>query len=301
MGMMKEFMSRNKRWLGYVFYCIILAVAFLYYRFPSDILRNYLEAKVDNLNTQLSLSIGLIKPWPPFGLRLRETEVSLKDKPATTIFGADSLFVGLELWSFFRGRSKYHFKCLAYGGNIKGYVRFERNSTGAPFNTEIELDNIQIGSYGYLKHLSGRDVDGVLSSTIYYSGQKKDLIGGTGEATLRLLDGRIDLLLPILSLESIEFDEIKADMGLKRGRISLTRLELAGPQLKSTLSGTIGLRRNLASSTLDLRGRIEPLASLFKNQQGLLNTMRLLKKGLKDGSLPFIIYGTIREPKIKFT
>ena len=298
---MKQFISRHKRWLGYISYCIIVTAVLLYYRFPSDALRDYIQTRANNLNTRALLSIEGIKPWPPFGLRFGQTEISLKDKPAIKIFGADSLLVSPEVWSFFRGKSTYSFECLAYGGDVGGRIHFEENSLAAPFNTEIELKNIRIGTYGYLKDLIGRDVDGILSGIIYYSGQQKDLIGGTGEANLKLLDGRVELLFPILELESIDFNEIRIDMVLKKQQVNLTRLELEGSQFKSTLSGSIGLKRDLAKSTLDLRGRIEPFASFFKNAKGLSNTVRLFKRGLRGGSLSFIIHGTIAEPKIKFT
>jgi len=249
---MKQFVSRNKKWLGYIFYCTILAVFLLYYRFPSDALRDYLQIRANNLNTPLLVSIDRIKPWPPFGLRLWQTEISFKDKPAKVIFGADSLVVRPQAWSLFKGKAKYCFECLAYGGDISGCVYFENNNMAAPFNTEIEFRDIRIGTYGYLKDLLGRHVDGILNGTIYYSGQQKDLINGVGEANLRLLDGRVELFLPILSLESIDFNEVKINMDLKKQVINLTRLELNGPQLKGSLSGTISLKRNFAKSTLDL-------------------------------------------------
>jgi len=298
---MKQFVSRNKRWLGYIFYCIILAVFLLYYRFPSDALRDYLQIRANNLNTPLFLSIDRIKPWPPFGLRLWQTEISFKDKPAKVIFGADSLLFRPSAWSFFRGKGKYCFECLAYGGDISGCVYFENNNMAAPFTSEIELKDIRIGTYEYLKDLIGRHVDGILKGTINYSGQQKDLMNGVGEANLRLLDGRVELLLPILSLNSIDFNEVKINMDLKRQRINLKRLELEGPQLKGSLSGTIGLKRNFAKSTLDLKGRVEPFASFFKDAEGVSIAVRLFKKRLRRGTLGFIIRGTIGEPKIKFT
>ncbi len=298
---MKQFISRNKGWLGYTLYCIILTAALLYYRFPSDALAGYLRTRINKFNAPLSLSIDRIKPWPPFGLKFGQTGISLKDRPGIEIFRTDSLLVSPEAWSFLKGKRKYRFKCLGYGGSARGCISFDENSTAAPFTTEIALENIRIGTLRYLKDLIGRDVDGILSGTISYSGQGKDLMAGTGEASLKLLEGRVELLFPILSLGSIDFHEVSMDMALKGQNINLTRFDLKGPQVRSTLSGTIGLKRDLGRSTLELKGRIEPFASIFKNAGGLRNTMRLLGKGLKKGAFSFIISGTIREPKIRFT
>lgn len=298
---MKQFISKNKKWFGYTIYCIIVTVGLLYYRFPSDDLRDYIQIRANNLNTPLFLSIDRIKPWPPFGLKLGQTEIALKDKPDIKLFRADSLLVKLEAWSFLKGKGKYCFECLAYGGDVGGCVYFEKNSTKAPFNTEIELKSIRIGNYKGLRYLIGRDVDGIINGTIYYSGQHKNLMDGTGEANLKLLDGRVDLLLPILPLGSIEFNEVKIDMALKKRKVNLTRFELNGHQLKGTLSGTISLKEKFAKSTIDLKGTIEPFASFFKNTEGAFSALRFFKQMMRKGTLTFIVHGTLGEPKIKFT
>ena len=298
---MKQFISKNKKWFGYIIYCIIVTVGLLYYRFPSDALRDYLQIRANNLNTPLFLSIDRIKPWPPFGLKLGQTEIALKDKPDIKLFRADSLLVKPEAWSFLKGKGRYCFECLAYGGDVWGCVYFDKNGMKAPFNTGIELKGIRIGNYKGLRYLIGRDVDGILYGTIYYSGQRKNLIDGTGEVNLKLLDGRVDLLLPILPLGSIEFNEVKIDMALKKRKINLTRFELNGRQLKGTLSGTISLKEKFAKSTLDLKGTIEPFAAFFKNTEGAFSTLRFFKQMMRKGVLTFIVHGTLGEPKIKFT
>ena len=299
---MKQFLSRKKKWFGYILYCIIVTVGLLYYRFPSDALRDYIQIRANNLNTPFFLSIDRIKPWPPFGLKLGQTEISLKDKPDIKLFRADSLLVKPEAWSFLKGKGKYCFECLAYGGDVWGCVYFEKNSMKAPFNTEIELKSIRIGNYKLLiRYLIGRDVDGVLYGTISYSGQHKNLIDGTGEVNLKLLDGRVELLLPILPLGSIEFNEVMIDIALKKRKINLVRFELNGHQLKGTLSGTISLKEKFAKSTLDLKGTIEPFASFFKNAEGVFSTLRFFKQRMKKGALTFIVHGTLGEPKIRFT
>ena len=298
---MKQFISKHRKWIGYIIYCIILTVGLLYYRFPSDTLRDYLKIRADNLSTPLFLSIDRIKPWLPFGLKLWQTEISFKNRPNVEIFRAESLLVSANAWSFLKGESKYCFECLAYGGDVRGCICFKENSMTAPFDTEIELKNIRVGNYRHLKDLIGRHIDGVLCGTIYYNGQHKHLMDGAGEANLKLLDGKVDLLVPILTLESIEFNEVKIDMALKEQKIRLKRFELKGPLLKSTLSGTIRLKKEYTESTLDLTGTIEPFAAFFKNVEGVYNTVKFFKKRLRKGTISFIIQGTLKDPKIKFT
>jgi len=298
---MKQFISKNKKWFGYIFFCIIVAGSLLYYRFPSDALRDYLTITAHNLHNSTILSIGQIKPSLPFGLKFGQTELILKDKPSIKLFRTDSLFVKPEPWAFFKGKSKYCFECLTYGGDVRGCVNFKKNGMETPFDTEIELKNMQIAKHEHIKDLIGIQMDGILSATIFYKGQHKNLMDGTGGANLKLLDGKVELLVPILSLESIEFDEITSDMVLEKQTIHLKRLELIGPLLRSTLSGTIRLKKEFLKSPLNLKGTIEPFTSFFKSVGSVSNAVSFFKQRLKKGALHFIIHGTLTEPKIRFT
>jgi len=298
---MGQIISKNKKWFGYIFFCIIVAASLLYYRFPSDALRDYLTITANNVNSSATLSIGQIKPSLPFGLKIEQTELFLKDKPSIKLFRADNLFIKPDPWAFFKGKSKYCFECLAYEGDVRGCVYFKENSMEIPFDTEIELTNIQIAKYEHLKDLIGLQVDGILYATIFYKGQHKNSMDGTGEANLKLLDGRIELLAPILSLESIEFHEITSDIVLKKQMIHLKRLELTGPLLRSTLSGTIGLKKEFVKSAINLRGTVEPFTSFFKSMGVASNAVSFFGQRLKKGTLHFIIQGTLADPKIRFT
>ena len=299
---MKEFISKNKKWFGYPIYCIILVIVLLYYRFPSEALRDHVQARANNLNTLLSLSVHRIKPWPPFWLKLGKTELTLKNKPSITLFKADSLLVKPRAWAILQGESKYCFECLAYGGDIEGCIDFKSDNIKAPlFTAEMEAKNIQISNHQNLKDLIGRHADGTLYGTIHYGGEHKNLINGSGEADLKLLDGEIEFQLPILNLKTIQYNEINIDMVLKDKIINLTRFELKGSMLESVISGTIRLKEKLGRSTLDLKGTIEPHAELFKNSGNLPGTVMFLKQRLKKGALPFTVRGTLDKPRIKFT
>lgn len=297
---MKESVTGKRRWFGYVLFCIIGSVFFLYYLFPSDVVRDYLQMRAERSNPPLLLSIERIKPWPPFGLRSGKTEVSLKDKPQLTLFRAENISVSPGLWSFIRRKPKYSVDLEAYGGEVSGSIIFKKINMEGPFYAEIDIDRIRVGNHEHVKDFVGRQIDGILSGKIYYSGQQNKLISGSGEATLKLSEGRVELLVPLLSLSAIEFDEVAIDLVLKRRRINVTRLELEGPQLKSSISGTISLRKQLAKSSLNLKGTIEPFAALVKSVKGL-SVLKNFQQRLRKGVISFTIRGTLSQPKITFT
>jgi type II secretion system protein N len=298
---MTRFVSNCKKWLGYLLFALILTVALLYYRFPSDAVRDYLQATAGRATPALVLSVDSIEPRFPIGLKFADTQVALKDTPDKVILRADSLLLKPQLWSLLRGRPEYCFHCMAYKGDLIGCVYLEKDHKRRSIDTEIELSNVHIGDHTYLSHLISRHIEGTLGGTVSYKGQYNPLMDGSGEANLKLSQGRVKLLQPILTFESIEFDEMEIEMALKKQDVKVTRLELKGKELHGTLSGTITLKEEFARSSLDLRGTIEPFAEFFKSTPGTQDTVKLFKQRLKRGTLSFVIHGTLREPRIEFT
>jgi len=297
---MKQKARENKKWLGYIFFTIVLTACLLYYCFPSDAFRNYLQATAERMNPQYFLSVEKVSPTFPPGLTLRKTRLSLKTNPDASLFMADSLVIRPEIWSFLKGRSGYRFNCLAYGGGINGYVHFSGNSIKAPFSTSLRLKDIHIDNYTAVSSMTGSDIKGIIGGIIKYSGQYDSYINGTGEAKLTISDGRVELLQPILSFESIGFEDIQMKMSLKNQKISVTHVELKGQKVRGSLSGTITLKKDILKSRLSLRGAIEFLAGPLKGSKRAVNTIRLLRTRSKNGKLNFIVGGTFTSPRFRF-
>ncbi|MBW1740116.1 MAG: type II secretion system protein GspN [Deltaproteobacteria bacterium] len=292
-------MSNYKKWLGYFLFVLILTTSLLYYRFPSDAVQDYLQAIVERADPRVALSIDRMEPWLPVGLKIMGTELAIKDMPDKIIFRADRLLLKPQLWSLLHGEAKYCFDCLAYNGGLRGYVKKDRTTDF--IDTEIELKNIHIGNYIYLSDLIGHHIEGNLDGTILYKGRYSLLMDGSGEANLKLSNGRVELLQPLFTLESINFKEMEIKMVLRNQKINMTRLELNGEHFHGTLSGTITLKKEFAKSSIDLKGTIEPFAAFFKSTAGILDTVKFFKQRLNRGTLSFVIHGTLGEPRIKFT
>jgi len=299
-SLMKNFIWKHKKWFGYAFYGILLTIGLLYDRFPSEAVQDYVQATLDRTNPQLDLSIERVSPSVTFGLKFQKTELSQKADPDRIFFRADRLLVRPSVWSLLKGKFELCFDGLVYGGALKGCVDFGERSVKSPLTASIVLKDIRMDDHDNLPDLIGRQVKGRLGGTITYSGQSNALINGTGEADLKLSEGLIELLQPILMLESIDFNELVIKMILKNQRVNLTQVELKGPNMRGTLSGVVSLRNELLKSTLNLRGTIEPFADFFKSLPGTRDTVRFFKQRLKRGKLSFMIHGTLKEPQVKF-
>ncbi len=297
---MKQFIQNNRKWLGYVLYAVIITAVLLYLRFPSEVIKDYLEKRTDTSNSPFALSVRQVSPSLPFGLKLQETRVSHRANPNKVIFRADRLSVRPIIGTLLGGKLKLCFEGMAYEGALKGCAKFYEKRLQAPFSASIALKDIHMGQYD-LRSLIGRHMEGRLDGKLAYNGKNNLLIEGSGEADLRLSDGRLQLLQPILSLDSIDFKQVSIKMALQGRKINLTKVALEGPHMRGTLSGVISLQKEIGKSRLNLRGTIEPFADFFKSLPGTRDMVKLFQRRLKRGTLTFIIQGTLIEPSIQFT
>ena len=297
---MKQFIRKNKEWFGYALYAVLITAALLYLLFPAEAIKDYLETKGERSNSRFGLSIGQVSPSLPFGLKLLQAQVSQSAHPNKVVFRADRLSIRPTIGSLLGGKLRLCFEGLAYDGVLEGCANLGEKGLQGPFSASIVLKEILMGKVD-LPSLIGRHVEGSLDGTIIYNGKNNHLIEGSGEAALRLSDGRLELLQPILSLDSIDFDQVSIKMALQNRKISLTQVALEGPNMRGTLSGIISLRKEIGNSRLDLRGTIEPFSDFFESLPGTQDTVKLFKRLLKRGTLSFIIRGTLTEPSLQFT
>lgn len=290
----------GKKWIGYTLYGIVLALGLLYYRFPSEALQGFLQARIEKINPQLSFSMERVSPSFTFGLKFLEPELLLKTTPQKPIFKADRLLIRPSIGSLFRDEWTFCYKALAYKGVFEGCTSVAKEKKEAAFQASLVLKDVPMGADNPLKEFIGRNLEGVLNGTITYKGQSKSLIRGTGEVDLRLSEGRMELVQPIMSLEGIGFHEVLIKMTLNNRKLNLTRVALRGTNMNGTLTGVVNLNKEISRSSLNLRGTLEPFADFIKDLTDSPDTIRLIRQRLKRGKITFSIRGTLAEPNFRF-
>jgi len=289
--------EKNRTWLAYTLYAILLTLGLLYILFPSQDVKNYLEARAEDSSIPVHISIGDISPSLAFGLNLRATELSHQADPDKILLRADRLFVRPGLWSYLQGAMRFCFDGRLNDGSLEGCVQFNENDSNTPFSTSMTLKDIRMERFENLTTLIGRHVEGSLGGSFAYDGKIESLMEGAGEADFRLSNGRIELQQPVLSFDAIDFNEVWIKLTLKKRRIDLTHVELKGPNIYGTLTGTISIRREFMDSGLNLKGTVDPSEGFFDASEGASVTVRLLGQSLGDGPLSFRVRGTLKNPR----
>jgi type II secretion system protein N len=294
---MSQIAEKNRMWLAYTLYAIVLTLGLLYFLFPSREIKNYLEAKAEDSNIPVQISIGNVSPSLAFGLNLQAAEFSHQAAPDKVLLRADRLFVRPGLWSYFQGIMKACFDGHLNNGSLEGCVQFNENDPDTPFSTSMTFKDILLGEFENLTDLIGRHVEGSLGGSFAYDGKIGSFMEGAGEADFRLYNGRFELQKPILDFNTVDFDEVWVKLTLKKRRVDLTHVELKGPNIYGTLTGTISIRREFMDSGLNLKGTVDPSRSFLEGSEGSSVTVKLLGQSLGDGPLSFRIRGTLKNPR----
>jgi len=296
---MKQINWKNKRWIWYAIYCLLLTVALLYYLFPDEAFKEYFQGALNRITPSLRISFEGLSLSFPISFKIVRAELSSGEYNDKPIFKIDTIRVRPGLISFLKGDSEYFFRCSAYGGTLKGRTLFIKGELRGSCSASIALEDLFIDDSSPMPAVSER-LWGTINGDITYRGKRISPRDGTGHAVLVLSDGRIKLLEPFFELETIDFNEVLLNLDLKNQEIKISSAELKGEKMSGKVSGTISLGKELMESRLNLKGTMEPYADLFKSSSNARDTFSFFKQGLKDGEISFNIQGTIKDPRINF-
>jgi len=292
-------MKTGLKYVSYVLYAILVAVVLLYVRFPSESFQSYLVQMAGRMDPPVIFSSRSLDPSFPPGLRLQAPVFSLKERPETAFFEALELSVSPGMGSLILGNTTWFFDARAYGGFINGHI--QPGEDGKIDSFSLSVKKVRIHEYAFLPHFGVGNFGGTLNGNITYKGPPDRIVLGDGAGDIHISEGKIDLLNPFLGLETIPFGKLDVRFTLKRGTINLTSVSLDGKGFQGSLSGTIRLNRIMDRSRLNLRGTIEPIEAFLETLKGGPALLSLFRGGKNGLSRSFVIQGTFRSPKFRFT
>jgi type II secretion system protein N len=292
--------GRYGTWLGYVLFAAAVGGMFLYFCFPSDAVREYLEGSASRFSPPLALRLHNVRPAFPFGLKFEDADLGFKEAPGIPLFKADSFVLMPSMRILALRGPAFRFACAAYGGKIQGVIVFKAFSLEGPFQSDVAMTDVRLGQYPYFRDWLKRELTGTVSGSVTYTGKPGTFPQGTGQGDLSILNGSVQLAQPFLGVESISFHRIDVEMVLEKEHISLTRFDFEGKEVKGKASGTVHLNPHFSRSTLDLRVALKTSSAFLPGEGGLVGAATFLGQGLRDGNLSISIRGTVAQPRISF-
>lgn len=300
-SILKDTNLKNKKWLLYGIYCLVLTIVFLYLLFPSDILKNYFIEEIYRIHPGLKVRLDDINLSFPFDIKIEGLKISTDDSPNINIYESDDTLITPRIFAYLKGNSEYSFKSSTMGGDISGFVSLKDHSQHNVAKSRVIFRDIHLDKNVFIYPIVNDRLDGTLNGEINFTGSISSPQNGDCDMSLDLTDGKINLKNSILKLSAIDFHTIKLKAEMKNGKIDISDTELVGDGVKGNASGTIRLNKNFMASRLDLKGELELASSFFRDMPGIKNTLKIFTRARENGKLPFNVKGTIKEPLFNFS
>jgi type II secretion system protein N len=290
--------AKNKKWLGYTLYVVLVAAILLYFLFPGQAVDEFLDNSLSRISPEFSFRSEKIEAWIPPGLRITSGEVYLNNMVESAVFKSDILFVGPRILEMVKGERSFNLNGTAYSGELSGTFDFAGTDKDI-FKGEISFRDFDLAEYDFLSEKFKHRLIGSFSGEIEYGKETAGAVGGSGKANLRLSDGQLKFKDPVFNIAFVDLQSIRLEAELGRRSITIVKAELAGPEVNGTMTGSIQLQKDIGLSQLNLKGSLEPLAEFYKNHPEVRELIKAMKMRVKRGQFSFTITGTLGDPKFK--
>ncbi|UCD80771.1 MAG: type II secretion system protein GspN [Desulfobacterales bacterium] len=284
-------MKPSKRTLLYTAYIIGVTIFFLWYLFPSDTLKAYLAHRLNQVNSDVTVTIGKASLVLPPGIKLQEVVIARK---TMTLIDLKSLKVMPELRSLFSDKTTVNFKGGVYEGSLAGRMEIGDAPQGHEIKIDGNIAGIQVQQISNLKQLTEHEISGSLEGNFTYADTKP---GQSLSGNLTLTNCRIILAEPVFNQKSFEFKNIRTDLTLQNNILVIKQFSAKGNQLDLNLAGDIGLiTGDPAKNRLNLTGTVTPHHVFLAKIENDIPVEMLRNKKTGSTAISFKVDGTMDDP-----
>jgi type II secretion system protein N len=283
-------MKNTRKWPPYFLFILAVTAFFIYYLFPSDKIKSFITFNLNKTYPGINIAVDHVKPAFPPGLRLYNVNFFHTDNP---LFTVEQIKIAPGLLSLFRSKIIFFFKGSAYTGILEGKGEFTKNRPEVMIDGK--LSGIQIKEISAIKDFTGRNISGVLDGKFTYRNEKE--FGDNLKAELAISGGQLELVTPLLQMESITFKKITADLVMKNMNLQIKKCIINGDQMDGSISGSVTLKNTPGQSYLKLSGRIKPHPLLIEKLGNDLPANLMSKKIFGKNGVHIRIYGTLDNPR----
>lgn len=294
---MKLFENKIVLLITLFYYGLFCAVVMLYFRFPTEKLQLFCETKLEQLLTGSDCSISGLGYGFPFSITANTVRFSDSKAKNQELFTVTNVRITPALTAL---TSLFGVELDAFGGTHNCNLELNRDAKEFTLQ-DIEMRNLDPAKIPFLKQASKREITGIATGNGSFHGKwEKGKYVTDGKGKFNLEQGKFGLLLPILSLNSIDLRKFETDILFEDSILQCRNGVFNGKELKGAFSGSMELHTGLKRAKLSFIGEIEPLPPLLKQSKQIQNMVMQLLKQQQHGTVPFVLQGTVQKPSFKF-
>lgn len=285
-------MKTVKRWILYAFFVLGSVLFFLYYLFPAENVKGYIEHRLNREYPDFTLDIGRLKPALPLAVSLSDVSLFYLQSPFLTI---DRVSVAPRLKSVLRPGLFFSYQGILSAGDLDGKMKVHQTTGRRSLSLDANLDGVELENVATAEALLHLKLSGLLDGKIKY---KQSASQKSATALLTVSEGSITLAEPLFDIEGISFENVKAVVTSKNRQLTIKNFTLSGPQLNGTMTGSIMIQNPLGRSRLDLKVRVKPHEVFLVELREKLPPILFSPSHSKRGGYAFTIGGTFEQPDV---
>ena len=276
----------------YAVFTLFMVIVFLLFRFPSEMAVQLIDKQVNQLNSDVQVNTDSVSPIFPPGIKLEPLAVAYAGLP---LFSADEFRIRPKLFSLFGDNKTIVFNGTMGTGQIKGNAETTIEATRPQAKVVLNLIAIPLEALQLSGYFPDYRPSGDINAYVDYDSRKGS--GGTAKINLDIVPVKIAIASPLMGLDMIEFNQLKAELTATQRMLQIRRCEAEGPQFEGKLSGSIIFRNPIENSRLTISCTLRPQPAFVAEHKndligGLISSGNALKRGMV-----FRISGTLANPQ----
>jgi type II secretion system protein N len=283
------------RFFFYLVYGLMLMAVLLYVRFPTEAFKTYCERRLEKLSGIDECSIYGIGYHFPFTLELEQVKFLVKSGGENRV--AIDNFQLSPVKNLF---GKWRLEGSCYGGELSALLEIQLKRKMYSLHN-IHFENIDLASLAGSIPALGRELTGRLDFTGEYEAGIDKPLAGTGRGHLLLKKGRIHLAQSVLTLETIDFEEINVRLRLQNRLLVIQKGKMDGNDMEATFAGTIRAPFFPPHGSLRMNGLLFSSAEFLAGRPVIARFFDRLKQPARKPSLRFRIGGTLNRPTFRLS
>lgn len=287
--------SSSSMFYIYFLYALVLTAAALYFRFPAAKFKAYCERQVEQSFEYTDCNIGEISYVFPRSMVWTGVEINRKVEEFSSRLVVNEFTVkpGLTFWNSFSLSGSL------YSGSAAAKLKIDRGEKQYSLR-DIDINHVDFGKLYRDQGITNRAVSGTLDASGRYKGSLASPTRGEGKLRFTLENGKYDLLQPILSLSTINFDKINFDLTVGE-QLDIQQGKMKGAEMNAEFSGNLNPAPSFPESRLKFTGLLEPQADFLQGHPREARMVKQYARRYKRNALPFILGGSVSNPTFRFS
>ena len=263
------------------------------------LIQGYVQSALDPYGIYISDHGREFSIWKGFQYRLTQPTLELADQSRVEL---EEMVVTPKLLSLFTGKmgATVDITQILERTPAKtdlSRIHIEGTARGDLVDATIRIDDLDLGKFGILAFAGGLKGHGQIAGDIHVDGHLADLPSLAGNIALKVKKLHLDEQnLFGFQLPTMDVSDGTIDASIEHGKLLMKKVQIGkgSDDLLISVTGDIGLNRNINSSTLNLRAVIG-FSDKLKESLSLLDSLMGLAKQA-DGRYVYKLTGSFMAP-----